>query len=101
MPHQYLSLVPCHYENSRFPARALYDIEIESGLLGIFDTSFLPHEIAVLSNETVAPLYAQPLATRLRENGRRVLEFNAPEGEGAKNLDWTNRAYDALAEWGL
>lgn len=78
-----------------------YKIEIESGLLRTFDTSFLPHEIAVLSNETVAPLYAQQLATRLRESGHRVLEFNAPEGEGAKNLDWTNKAYDALAEWGL
>jgi 3-dehydroquinate synthase len=78
-----------------------YNIEIESGLLGTFDTLFLPHEIAVLSNETVAPLYAQQLAARLRESGHRVLEFNAPEGEGAKNLDWTNKAYDALADWGL
>ena len=78
-----------------------YEIEIENGLLNSFDASFLPHEIAVLSNETVAPLYAAPLAQRLRARGHRALEIVAPEGEGAKNLKWTSHAYDALAEFGL
>ncbi len=78
-----------------------YDIVVENGLLNSFSTDFLPQEIAVLSNETVAPLYATPLAEKLRAAGHRVLEFNAPEGEGAKNLDWTSRAYDALAEFGF
>ena len=78
-----------------------YNIEIENGLLQTFDTSFLPHEIALLSNQIVAPLYAAPLAQRLRAAGHRVLEFAAPEGEGAKTLEWTSRAYDALAEFGF
>ncbi|HVF85658.1 MAG TPA: 3-dehydroquinate synthase [Abditibacteriaceae bacterium] len=78
-----------------------YDIVVENGLLSTFDTTFLPHEIAVLSNETVAPHYAAPLIERLRANEHRVLDFNAPEGEGAKNLDWVSRAYDVLAEAGF
>lgn len=55
-------------------------------------------EIAILTNETVAPLYAEPLANRLRERGAKVLVFAAPAGEANKNLDWTSRAYDVLAE---
>ena len=78
-----------------------YDILVENDLLSTFDTTFLPHEIAVLSNETVAPLYAAPLIERLRADGHRVLDFNAIEGEGAKNLEWVGRAYDVLAEAGF
>lgn len=78
-----------------------YDILVENGLLQGFSTEFLPRDVAVLSNETVAPLYAAPLIERLRAHGHRVLDFNAPEGETAKNLEWVSRAYDALAEAGL
>ncbi|MDF2439154.1 MAG: 3-dehydroquinate synthase, partial [Abditibacteriota bacterium] len=74
-----------------------YDITIAPHSLSSFDA--LGHdEIAILTNETVAPLYAEPLANRLRERGAKVLVFAAPEGEAHKNLDWASRAYDALAE---
>jgi 3-dehydroquinate synthase len=86
-------------------AERSYQIHIENGalqrlvnegeVLAPFD------EIAILSNETVAPLYAEPLAEKLRATGKRVLLFNAPEGEKSKSLEWTSRAYDALAEWNL
>ena len=82
-------------------AERSYDIEIESGLLSSFDTSFLPHEIAVFSSHSVAPLYAAPLAKRLREAGHRVLELTFPDGESTKSLESTSRAYDELAAWGL
>ena len=78
-----------------------YHIEIESGLLRTFDTSFLPHEIAIFSSESVAPLYAAPLATRLRAAGHRVLELAFPDGENTKSLASAARAYDELAAWGL
>ena len=76
-----------------------YDIKIEAGALQNCGEHW-PSELALLSNETVAPLYADKLAARL-QNGNaapRILQFNAPAGEAYKSLDWTSRAYDALAE---
>ena len=81
-----------------------YDIQIQSGALAHLAASgvLTPFaEIAVLSNETVAPLYAEKLCEQLRDAGKRVLLFNAPEGEKSKSLEWTSRAYDALAEFQL
>ncbi len=76
-----------------------YKIKIESGALQTCGENW-PDELAVLSNEAVAPLYADALAARLKtgEVAHRVLQFNAPAGETSKSLEWTSRAYDALAE---
>ncbi len=76
-----------------------YSIRIEAGILQTCGELW-PDELAVLSNESVAPLYADALAARLKTN-RRILQFNAPAGEASKSLDWTSRAYDALAENGF
>ncbi len=82
-----------------------YDIIIEPGVLNrALEASAdlpLPDEVAILTNETVRPLYAEPLAEQLRATGKRVLVFAAPEGEQYKSFEWMGRAYDALAEWGL
>ena len=82
-------------------AERSYEIEIDSGLLSSFDTAFLPHEVAIFSSESVAPLYAAPLSQRLRAAGHRVLELTFPDGETTKSLESTSRAYDELAAWGL
>lgn len=74
-----------------------YEIRIEPGLLQACGATW-PDEIAVLSNQTVAPLFADALAARLADGKRHVTQFNAPEGEASKSLEWTSRAYDALAE---
>lgn len=73
-----------------------YDILIEPGAL---QNATLPlaGEAAVLSNATVGPLYADALAERLGENGRKILRFDVPDGEAYKSLEWTSRAYDFLA----
>jgi 3-dehydroquinate synthase len=81
-------------------AERAYDIEIEAGALQNFAVESRG-EIAILTNETVAPLYAAPLAERLRAAGHKVLCCVAPEGEASKNLEWTSRAYDALADGGF
>jgi 3-dehydroquinate synthase len=81
-----------------------YDIQIQSGTLGkVVGAQLLEpfSEVAILSNETVAPLYAEKLAEELRAAGKRVLLFNAPEGEKSKSLEWMSKAYDALAEFNL
>lgn len=81
-----------------------YDIVIQSGALrGLAQSAVLApfDEVAVLSNETVAPLYAEQLVNELETAGKRVLLFKAPDGETSKSLEWTSRAYDALAEFNL
>ncbi len=82
-----------------------YDIVVEAGALRHFVELCadlpLPVEVAVLSNQSVGPLLADALCEQLQASGRRVLSFNAPDGEVHKSLEWVGRAYDALAEWGL
>jgi 3-dehydroquinate synthase len=79
-----------------------YDIFIEDGMLPRLIEVLKPFdEVAILSNETVVSLYVQPLQAALRLFGKRVLVFSAPEGEQSKSLEWTSRAYDALAEFNL
>lgn len=77
-----------------------YDVIIESGSLGRIDTLPLPPEIAILSNQTVAPLYADSIAGRLQAN-HRITQFNEPDGEAYKCAEWVNKAHDALADFGL
>lgn len=78
-----------------------YDIVVEAGAVSRLGEAKLPEEIAVLSNTTVAPLYADALSEQLRASGHRVVQFNAPDGEQYKSFEWVGRAYDALAEHGL
>jgi 3-dehydroquinate synthase len=81
-----------------------YPIEISSGILDdIAAAAWLDQyaEIAVLSNDEVAPLYAKTLADQLQQSGRKVLLFNEPAGEQYKSAEWLQRAWDALAEFGL
>ncbi|HEX8552499.1 MAG TPA: 3-dehydroquinate synthase [Abditibacteriaceae bacterium] len=81
-----------------------YDIEIAAGALARFAESATPParaEVAILSNQTVAPLYADTLAEQLTNAGAKVIRFNAPDGEAAKSLDVVSQAYDALAAGGL
>ena len=78
-----------------------YDVVIEAGALSHLAAHPPGSEIAILSNETVGPLYADSLAQAWREGGAKVLWCIAPDGESAKNLEWTARAYDLLAAGGL
>ncbi len=76
-----------------------YPIHIGAGLLG--DPGLLlPHlasgEVMVVSNETVAPLYLQPLLASLQ--GRRVDSVILADGERHKNLDTLAIIYQALLE---
>lgn len=76
-----------------------YPIHIGAGLLGRADL-VLPllkaPQIALVSNETVAPLYAEALVRPLRGHGVRVTEIILPDGEQYKNWQTLNRIYDEL-----
>jgi 3-dehydroquinate synthase len=77
-------------------ARA-YPIHIGTGLLSDPDL-YRPHlhgsQVMVVTNETVAPLYLQPLRAALV--GYQVGEVVLPDGEQYKTLEVWNRIFDAL-----
>jgi 3-dehydroquinate synthase len=78
-----------------------YPILIGGGLLGNADLvlSHLKAPLAaVVSNETVAPLYLSRLVAPLRAKGVKVTEVVLPDGEAHKNWQTLNRIYDALLE---
>lgn len=54
--------------------------------------------VAIVSNETVAPLYLSRLAGALRAGGVQVTEIVLPDGEQYKNWQTLNRIFDALLE---
>jgi len=58
---------------------------------------FLPgRQIAIVSNTTVAPLYAAPLAQQLIAAGYEVLQHTLPDGEQYKNREHFDGIHDAL-----
>lgn len=78
-----------------------YPIHIGAGLMARADL-LLAHLkaplAAIVSNETVAPLYLTGLASALRDQGVRVTEILLPDGEEHKNWQTLNRIFDALLE---
>jgi 3-dehydroquinate synthase len=76
-----------------------YDILIGPGLLAADATwQGLPAsaDALIVSNTTVAPLYAQALANQLAKHHRRVLQVNLPDGEAHKDWATLNLVFDAL-----
>ena len=78
-----------------------YPITIGAALLG--ETSqLLPHlvvpRVALVSNETVYPLYGAALASSLQSNGVTVLPIILPDGEQFKNGQALNQIFDGLLE---
>lgn len=76
-----------------------YDILIGANLLA-HDPSWqgLPAsaDALIVSNTTVAPLYAQALADRLATRHRRILQVHLPDGEAHKDWATMNLVFDAL-----
>ena len=80
-----------------------YDIHIGRGLLDSADVfSGLPRADAALivSNVTVAPLYAQRLAKTLHSRYAHVQTLTLPDGEVHKDWQTLNLIFDALLEAG-
>lgn len=78
-----------------------YPIHIGSGVIHQTEL-LLPHlaqpKVAVATNETVAPLYLNSLAQRLRQQGIQVVEIVLPDGEQHKDWQTLNTVFDALIE---
>ncbi len=76
-----------------------YPIHIGTGLLG--DASlYRPHVagrgVALVTNETVAPLYAARVESALREAGATVQTIVLPDGEAHKSWQTLDRIFAAL-----
>ncbi len=80
-----------------------YAILIGSGLIddeSSFDGLPAAADALVVSNETVAPLYAARLEVQLARRHRRVLTLALPDGEVYKDWPTLNRIFDRLLEAG-
>jgi 3-dehydroquinate synthase len=78
-----------------------YDIRIGCGLLSDPDSwTGLPRatQALIVSNTTVAPLYAQRLQQALAPHHERVLQVVLPDGEVHKDWVTLNLIFDALLE---
>ena len=81
-------------------AERAYPIIIQSGALAQLPElpdAALPGEIALLSNTSVAPLYADQLAAQLESRGQKVVRFEMGDGEQWKSIATMEAAFDALA----
>jgi 3-dehydroquinate synthase len=106
MPRVASTLAVMHAISSSTPQRILinlgersYPIVIGAGLLGDPATyQNLPSASAALivSNGTVAPLYAQSLRRALQGHYKRILEVTLPDGEVHKDWPTLQLIFDAL-----
>jgi len=78
-----------------------YPIHIGAGLIDRAEL-FAPHvatrRAAIITNETVGPLYGDRMAATLRAAGAQCLTVTLPDGEAFKTLQDMNRVFDALLE---
>lgn len=75
-----------------------YPIHIGRGLLGQFAelANLASRRAAIVTNDTVAPLYLATLSTALRAVGVEPAEIILPDGEAYKNWETLNRIFDGL-----
>ncbi|HEY0768456.1 MAG TPA: 3-dehydroquinate synthase [Steroidobacteraceae bacterium] len=74
-----------------------YPILIDAGLIGrpdVFRQQLPAHDVLIVSNTTVAPLYLPALTASL--GGRRIVEVILPDGEAHKTLANAARVLDVL-----
>jgi len=76
-----------------------YPIFIGRGLLtqGLMNDRIRGHQVMIVSNETVAPLYLEQLKASL-DSAWKIDEVILPDGEQFKDLDHLNLIFDRLLE---
>ena len=75
-----------------------YPIHIGAGILCDFSlfAPYIGKKIAIVTNETVAPLYVNQLTDLFKKNNIQYFTIILPDGEQYKNHDSLNQIYDAL-----
>ncbi len=87
----------------RVSASCPYDVFVGGGLLGNTG-KIIPggaHTVAVVSDDTVFPLYGNALISSLEEAGYETVFFVFPHGEGSKNGETFLELLEFLAQVGL
>ena len=78
-----------------------YPIHVGAGLLERAElvTACLPQKrVAIVTNETVAPLYLERVSQALAARGVAIVPIVLPDGEAHKNWQTLNTIFDALLE---
>lgn len=82
-----------------------YDIRVGSAIIGMIGAMcrgvVSGRRVAVVTNTTVGPLYADGVVDSLADAGFTPLRIEIPDGEEHKNASTLNRVYDALIEGGM
>lgn len=73
-----------------------YPIHIGEGVAGLVAQYVKGGTAAVVTNDTVAPLYLERLAAALRAAGKQVVPVVLPDGEQHKNWQSLMQVFDAL-----
>ena len=76
-----------------------YPIVIGNGIIadaGLIGRHLKGKRVVIVSNETVAPLYLQPIEQGLRQAGKEVLVIKLPDGEQYKTWETLNHIFDAM-----
>lgn len=81
----------------RVDVRPPYPVRIGHGALGEADRWLPDGRVAVISDDHVAPLHAEPVVGALRDAGREVLFERVPAGEGSKSSDTWAGLHRSLA----
>ena len=84
---------------------AQYPIFIGDGLLktlpAMLNERKLNGKVAIVTNDTLKPLYGTTLATTLADSGREVSLISVRDGEAYKTLETIRSMYDAFIDAGL
>ncbi len=78
-----------------------YPIHIGAGLLGraeLITSRLAQKTVAIVTNDTVGPLYLAPVRRTLETAGTKVVAVTLPDGERFKNWETLNKIFDALLE---
>ncbi len=78
-----------------------YPIHIGNGILSqteLIASSLKQKRVAIVTNQTVAPLYLDKLRTSLDVNGVQSIPIILPDGETYKNWETLNQIFDALLQ---
>lgn len=78
-----------------------YPIWIGSGIVrnfGLWGQALAPGRVALVTNDTVGPLYAKEVSRQIEASGHSVVEISLPDGEQFKDWQHLNNIFDALMQ---
>jgi len=78
-----------------------YPVVVEAGLLGRAGDHIRAPRVALISDDRVAPLYAETVRRSLEAAGSRVSLYTVPEGEASKSLTTLEALLRRLAQDGF